>query len=346
MTTGEEEEAGVVLLRRLAQAHRAQRQRLAAAVQLAGSRQWRRLDPKRLTQSWDAGVGRTVTQLATAAQLKAAETSNTYVRGAAMLQGLSPATEGGELDPRMLAGVASDGRQLASLLYQALLNTQFRIDRGLAEREAMDLGERALQQMLGTQVADAGRIGDSVSTVARPQLSYYVRLLTPPSCSRCAILAGQVYRSERAFPRHPRCDCIHVPVGDKRTGNALKTDPKSYFESLSKAEQDRIFTIGGAQAIRDGADIFQVVNARRGMSVAGSFTTRAEGPNLPGRNDLLTTHRGRVQTTNLFGRELLTTTAGRTPRGAPARLMPEAIYQIAKDRAEILSLLRRYGYLR
>jgi len=88
------------------------------------------------------------------------------------------------------------------------------------------------------------------------------------------------------------------------------------------------FTVAGAQAIRDGADIFQVVNARRGMS-----------------------------TVTTFGRQLSTTTEGVTRRGfagqrmraagvsSPVRLTPQAIYELASDRAEAIRLLYRFGYL-
>jgi hypothetical protein len=99
----------------------------------------------------------------------------------------------------------------------------------------------------------------------------------------------------------------------------VRTDPKLYFESLSGPEQDRIFTKVGAQAIRDGADIFQVVNARRtkaGMYTAGGLKYTTES----------TTKRGRK-------------------RGP--RLMPESIYKIAgSDRAEAIRLLRFHGYLK
>lgn len=37
------------------------------------------------------------------------------------------------------------------------------------------------------------------------------------------------------------------------------------FKSLSREEQDKRFGANYAQAIRDGADIYQVVNSKRGM---------------------------------------------------------------------------------
>lgn len=57
-----------------------------------------------------------------------------------------------------------------------------------------------------------------------------------------------------------------MPVADRDSFEfrAAFTGPGDYFESLDRAEQDKIFTKAGAQAIRDRADINQVVNARRG----------------------------------------------------------------------------------
>jgi hypothetical protein len=80
--------------------------------------------------------------------------------------------------------------------------------------------------------------------------------------------------------------------------------------------------------------------------------------------------RGRLETVNVFGRDLYVTTEGTTTRGlagvrlgarengvkaseearytsarAP-RLMPESIYQIADgDRDEAIRLLKRFGYI-
>lgn len=111
------------------------------------------------------------------------------------------------------------------------------------------------------------------------------------------------------------CDCRHIPATES-TARHLTTDPRAYFDSLDAAQQERIFTKAGAQAIRDGADAAQVVNARRGMTTA-----------------------------QVGGERVLATRAGAT-RGR-IRLMPETIMQIAGgNRREAIRLLRLHGYLR
>lgn len=94
--------------------------------------------------------------------------------------------------------------------------------------------------------------------------------------------------------------------------------PAEIFESMGAAEQDRIFGRSGAQAIRDGSDLGQVVNARLGM-------TTTVGP---------------------LGRQLKATTIGGRGRRRRVRLMPEAIYELAgDDRAEAIRLLKLHGFI-
>jgi hypothetical protein len=91
------------------------------------------------------------------------------------------------------------------------------------------------------------------------------------------------------------------------------------FDGLTPAQQDRTFTIAGAKAIRAGADVGRVVNARSGMSTA-----------------------------SVGGRKVQTTTVGTSRRASRTkpRLMPEEIYRVAKgDPAEELRLLMSNGYI-
>lgn len=252
-------------------------------------------------------------------------------------QGLSADSEI-QFTPAAVAGVASDGRPLDTLLAQASNDSQ-------------------LGLMVATQIQDAARAAASIGIVSRPRVDGYVRMLNPPSCSRCAILAGKFYRWNKGFDRHPKCDCRHIPSSESLAGD-LTTDPQAYFDSLSPSEQDRIFTKTGAQAVRDGSDLHQVVNARRGMNTAqprSVFELTKVGD-----------QRQRLQAVDVYGRQTAITREGITVRGRygksrgdamkvkgqrysatkTPRLMPESIYQIAgDDRAEALRLLKLYGYV-
>lgn len=324
----------------LATRQRVRLQRIALAAKLAVTREWRKLNTGALTESWDGGIGRRIMVLTSAAQLAAAEGADPFVTAAMALQGLDPTDTQGAFVAETLAGVASDGRPLSSLLYQPIIGVKEQLAAGSTLEDTMDVGLGALERILETQVADAGRVGVSVASMTRPAIQWYVRTLTPPSCGRCAILAGKITSVEQAFLRHPRCDCLNTPIGDRRLGRELARSPMEYFDSLSTLEQNRTFTRAGARAIRDGADIFQVVNARRGMSTAGSFVT--------GSGETAVTHRGKTIsgqfTSEGMTRRGLASQGLRSTPGA-RRLTPEAIYALASDRAEILRLLRRFGYV-
>jgi hypothetical protein len=108
-----------------------------------------------------------------------------------------------------------------------------------------------------------------------PQMTGYVRMLTPPSCSDCAILAGKWFRWNEGFQRHPRCDCRHIPVGEDAAGD-ITTDPYAYFNSLSAEDQARYFGAAEAEAIRAGGDIYRVVNVRN-RGVGGARAGRIYG---------------------------------------------------------------------
>lgn len=182
-----------------------------------------------------------------------------------------------------------------------------------------------VEQLIASEIRDAGRSASQVEFVARPDWTNYVRMLNLPSCERCVVLAGRIYRDLDSFDRHPpTCDCVMVPVD---TWEAAHDEG---FVSTPKEAFDRGMVTGlsaaDAKAIADGADMAQVINARRGMT-----------------------------TPTVFGRKVKATTTSTTKRAAwrkanPTRLVrlrPESIYDIADgDRNEARRLLRLYGYLK
>lgn len=110
-------------------------------------------------------------------------------------------------------------------------------------------------RLVDSLVQDAARAAESVSVAVRPDV-YHVRFVSPPCCSRCAILAGRAYRWSTGFQRHPGCDCTMVPT---TVASPLRQDPESLVEQglvtgLSKADR---------RALADGADLGRVVNIRQ-----------------------------------------------------------------------------------
>lgn len=304
--------------------------RLQRSARAAAAVAWSSLSAAYLSESWDS-VSPALVRAVSRLQLDAATRGAGYGGNTLADQGLYEAPEAW-VDPSSLAGVSSRGASLGAALYSAIPHTKELIAGGMPERVALARGREVLQMSAAAQVADAGRTAAGLDTFARPRVGY-VRMLNPPSCSRCSVLAGRFYRNNEGFQRHPRCDCVHVPTTrtEAAESEGLVHDPYAYFESLSESAQDKTFGKAQAQAIRDGADLFQVVNARRGMSYAG---VSADG-----------SRRGQKVASD-FTREGTTRRAlwgGANPKGK--RLTPDAIYAQGLPREATLDLLAKHGYL-
>lgn len=231
---------------------------------------------------------------------------------------------------RGLIGVTGDGRPVETLLDLAPQKAVLEMADGDTAYRASNRVLSWLTVAVGSVLSDTARGAESISIATTPHIGY-TRVLVTPSCSRCVVLAGQWYRWNDGFQRHPKCDCRHIPTPEA-DGPQYTIDPARYFESLSAAQQDKTFTKSGAEAIRDGADIYQVVNARRGMTTAAGENRRIIARNKHG---LYTTSEG--STRRGYAR--------RAGRYQGARLMPESIYEMAESREHAIELLRRYGYL-
>lgn len=292
----------------LAREHYAERQDIVGEVVHAGLGMWQQVQPADLTTSWSRFMGRLAVVLR-GGQLAAAASADEFADGVLEEQGARP-RRAGRTRAGAFTGIASNGRDLDSLLLNPVIAAKVAIRKGDSLDRALGSGQASLAMMLRTQVADAGRVADGVAIAARPRITW-TRMVVGDSCPRCIILAGRVYRYSDGFLRHPNCNCVHIPTAED-TGDDFTTDPRRAFDEgrvvgLSKADE---------QAIRDGADMAQVVNARAGMTAAGTTTSG-------------TTRRG------LAGQRL----------GGRARLMPEQIYRESDSREQAIELLRQHGYI-
>lgn len=181
-------------------------------------------------------------------------------------------------------------------------------------------------------VSDAARAAESVSIATRPRVGY-VRYVSPPCCSRCAILAGRFYRWSSGFDRHPGCDCTHLPTTDPRSEfrqNPHDLVDRGLVSGLSKADR---------KALSDGADLNQLVNFKNGSIRRLNFG--------PGRT--VTTTDAGVTSRGIAGKSLggLTKVDGSRYRvSSRMRLTPDSIYRAAEgDRATAMRLLKLHGYI-
>ncbi|WP_369190164.1 hypothetical protein [Streptomyces sp. R08] len=293
---------------------------------------WGEATPDRILSALQGEIGRGILNAVIAGQLNAAEGAAGFVTSAMLAQGAG-ATPLGSFVPGSLAGIASDGRSLATLLYLPALTVVRAFAGGFKPAEAMTLGLNQMASFVSTQIADTARVSTSVAMTAHPRCVSYVRVVKLPACARCIILAGRQYTYSEGFKRHPKCDCGMEPLSDSEWREA--PSPDSLYKQMTPEERHKRFGAAGVEAMNNGADMAQVVNARRGMS------TTATGKQVTTEG---TTRRGIAG--KAMGEEFVKNPGQRYTRAKSARLMPEQILKQAHgDRDLQVKLMRRYGYI-
>lgn len=305
---------------------------------------WSDVDTGDIQGSWSSQLAAVVAML-TQAQVTAARQAEPWLN-----QQLGTSDSNGQVVPEAFSGHSSDGRLLSGMLMYPAWVALSRIKQGLSLAASMASGAAFLDLLVRTQVADAGRAADSVGMAARTEIAGHERVVGLPACGRCIILAGRLYRWSDHFLRHPRCDCTMQPVTTEEwRSRRPDNNPRDLFAQMSSDQQTKAFGQAGAQAIRDGADVGQVVNARRGMTTATAYgqqvRSTTEGTTRRGQFGRYRT--GEDGTLQQRSDSELTRQSGQRYRSAQTpRLMPEEIYARAEDREHAIRLLRQYGYLR
>lgn len=332
---------------------RDQRRESAAAVAAVG-RLWRRVG-----DDFDSGFRAVAPQMLTVmgtAQVRMTERANAYLPDV-----LSATGQGRQNRPEWqvsrtaLLGVAGDGRPTESLAYGAVTTAKTAIGEGATAAQARARGGQFLSLAVGTMLADTARSAETLNTASRP-LGGYVRMLTPPSCGRCVILAGKRFKTNQGFERHPGCDCVHIPASENIAGD-LTTSPADYLDSLSEGDLAKALgsRANAAAYAEYGADSIQLVNAYR---KSGGIRTAQIPTQFVGKDGRLLTQRLTVKAT-LEGttvrgyaaqqmrqvRALTTVKDGRYRRVTAPRLMPESILAISKNKAHATRLLRDHGWI-
>ena len=293
--------------------------------------------------------------LVAAGQLAQAVQAAAYLVELANEQNLGAAE--GVVVPRSLSGTTADGRPLTDALGAATSRAWDLLDAGADIRTAALSGQSTLTRIVSNEVTQAGNNATQIGTTGHTEFAGYTRMLQAPACGRCVILAGKWFKWNDGFKRHPGCDCIHVPASEAAGVDGIRTDPRRYFDSLSKADQDKYFGAANAEAIREGSDISQVVNTSIGRvgsrtdnsrrAVSGLYEFDAGGRTLQATTQGTTIRQGRA------GRRMAIADGqidGRIPssleRTTRPRLTPKSIYEVAgNDRTKARQLLYDYGYL-
>lgn len=341
----------------LALEHLKRREELSGRVARNAARLWRSIESQNLDAGWDL-IAPTLDRLVSAGQYRAAAMAPRYTSAALAEQGASVSS--GAIVTAAFTGVTLDGREVGPELYTAATTTKRLIAGGVGVGQAFRVGTSLMSLLTAQMVRDAGNMADKVSSVSRGTVQY-ARVLNPGACSRCAILAG-VGNFSKHFERHPGCKCTTVPVRNgEGAPEGIYASSGEYFNSLSEAEQDRIFTKSGAASIRLGASETSVVNARSGMyrvRQEGSLVARATPRQIIGPDGkpfmAYTTTQGTTvrgwygggRGGSMPGSQYVKSSSDRYRRTTSVRLMPETILQLADgDPVKAQELLRQFGYL-
>lgn len=294
----------------------------------AADKTWKGVDPRQVRDSWRQS---NTDFLALFATLQARAAADAMDASTLML-----AEQGDYVQPDGIAnplaygaGYAPSGIDLDSYFDIPVTHTLTAIKSGLDLSDALQAGRRTLRQMAMQALEDTSVSAMGVSITQRAGVGY-VRVESPDCCPRCAILAGKYYRHNQGFLRHPKCHGRNIPCKgkDKAAKQGWITNPMDRFNAMGEEEQDRIFGHAYAQAIRDGADIYQVVNAHRGMRPVGrgriSMTT-SEGTSRYGWSRMIRQYQ--------YGQQ------------QHRRLTLEGIYSFNLPREQTIELLKREGYI-
>jgi hypothetical protein len=284
---------------------------------------WRRFLPAANWQDQSQQIIPAMTNLANAAQTVAAHQANQYIDALMIEQALGKPTA--SVTPDSFSGFMASGVPTGSALQSlvsdagrtysqrvSLLTAPSRSDRLRVAQRSLEAHEAQVKLLSQAIMADVYRAAEQARTTSERSYAGYMRMVRAGACARCLILAGRIYRWNGDFLRHPQCDCYSVPVAETfdHTHGGLGMPLEDYFKQMPPALQDSTFTKAGAEAIRRGADINQVVNARQGM-----YSTAIKG---------------------------VSTNA----RGLPMRLTPDAIFKVAgDDREKAIALLKANRYI-
>ena len=348
----------------LAFAHQAELIRIADLLGNRVGSMWSQLDINRLDTSWNF-IAPDLMRLVTAAQAEAVRQTTPYVNSLDVANGFAPRPAA--IIPEAFTNVMGDGREVAPALYGAVTTTKKAIGGGMSLVDAFQAGATFARIVASAAVHDLARSSIEVLAAGKGY-TRYVRVVGGSACSRCAILAGTYSATETAFARHVHCCCTTCPInvgGKAPTG--LHDDPSAYFDSLSATDQDRVFTKAGAEAIRHGADITKVVNARRsayGIGYSGhsrslggvkvpvthgvlkpiTIGQRADGTPLQVYATQFTARSQFYK--NEQARVAAALAQGNYTRTISTRLMPEQIAIMANGNPiRWIELLAKYGYL-
>jgi hypothetical protein len=296
--------------------------------------QWRRIGP-RFDTGWML-VGPYITGAVVEAQRRMVRRADEYVPDV-----LEDTNQVSYLEPDVepvtsgLVGLTGAGYPVGDSLSAVTIRAKEAVAAGATTPGAISTAGSWLGQSAMTVLADTMRGAEGLSRYSRNV--GYIRMVHGGACGRCVVQAGKWFRTNAGFLRHPRCRCTHVPASED-VGGDWQTNPDAYFNSLSGEQQIKLMgSKSNAQAVLDGADISQLVNAYS-RSAGMQF---AQVSPISSRNGIKFTSSGTTRRAGAAQQQA----ALRRNGPSQMRVMPESIYRRAPNREEALRQMKLYGWI-
>jgi len=249
-------------------------------------------------------------------------------------------------------GWSNNGILLADVLtYPNWFRTRL-LERGYQPEVADRMGLTSLERITTTNITDAATDIAVIDAAARPRVGY-VRVVGADACANCILLAGRFYWVE-GFQRHPNCACTHQLAAWSNADQAQKwaiEQQTAAFDRLTPEQQDKKFGKDAAEAIRQGGDIGQVLNERRGRKYGGTYERAGAYTYDPMRGTYhfdpngTTTVRTRPSATTREGMRGVGGYAQQVRGGLARQTIPSLVSQSGGDRDVLKGLLREHGYI-
>ena len=304
--------------------------RRAFKAMLLARREWAKIDP---TGDWFTQWQELLTRFGPvvyAAQIAAATDGSAAV-AYALTEAGHPERQPTKVQPKAFAGWVSPSwlpEEDVPLLDYLLTPVNTARNATGSPVDMLAAGGKMLEGLVQFAVTDALAHAHDAQIVATR--SAYAVFAEPGSmCQRCAALVGRRYKPGTHLQRHPRCDGVMEAHSER----------SPYTPEPAKVDRIKDLTAGQRAAIDEGADLNQVLNAKRGGAVSGIYTTEGTTRRGFGYFAIKTRHGAYSKSMDrkLPGKRYASTTVG--------RLSPETIYKVAKDQADMVRLLRIYGYI-
>lgn len=323
---------------------RASRKEQRAAL-AAIRRQWRRMGGD-FDSSW-ASIAPALLTIIGTAQRRTVELANDYIPAVLEETGQTRAiAAAAETNTAAFVGVTGSGGMVADQVGLVPIRAKQAVAEGVSQAQALMAAGKWLTATTGTILSDTGRAAETVGMATRP-VGGYVRMLNPPSCGRCTVLAGRFYRKNQGFQRHPGCDCRHIPASEGVAGD-MTLDIHAYLDSLDEAGQIKVLgSKSNLEAWRDyGADPNQIINAYRRGSLRTAQSTYGGGQRID--YTVEGTDRRGWATRSMSKASRLDLDAGAVMvdgKRILVRRMPETILRTTQNREQVLRQMRLYGWI-